>query len=359
MKYTRANMKSIIEADHDKESPGQIIIPVGSAQQGILYEDFADVASMLVSGTTGSGKTSFIRMLILEIMMKYTPEEVRFVIYDSRSVDYSIFDNNPYLLMPIITETIDTAAATDYVIQESKRRLENYSTLKQNPHIIIIMDDFHEVSSWNNDATDKLIQLFRISRKAKIHSWIITSTPLDKVIPQELKAIQLLRVSFRTTTKSISRDVINHDGAETLRSPGEMIFMFHSDQVRCDAVHIEDKYISEICSEMRKQYKFEDMTCNLNFSHKRETYDESLYDQSETIQGDRRDELFIEAARYIIDKNKASVGMIQRLFKIGFNRASRIMDQLYDAGIVGEEEGTKPRKVLMTMEMLEEYLKHI
>lgn len=358
MKYTRANMKSIIEADHDKESPGQIIIPVGSAQQGILYEDFADVASMLVSGTTGSGKTSFIRMLILEIMMKYTPEEVRFVIYDSRSVDYSIFDHNPYLLMPIITETLDTAAATDYVIQESKRRLENYSTLKQNPHIIIIMDDFHEVSSWNNDATDKLIQLFRISRKAKIHSWIITSTPLDKVIPQELKAIQLLRVSFRTTTKSISRDVINHDGAETLRSPGEMIFMLHSDQVRCDAVHIEDKYISEICSEMRRHYKTEDTTCNLDFSRK-ETYDEISYEQSEIMQGYGRDELFVEAARCIINKNKASIGTIQRLFRIGFSRASRIMDQLCDAGIVGEEEGIKPRKVLMTMEMLEEYLKRI
>ena len=165
MKFTKVNMKLFIEADHDKEDPGQIIVPVGSAERGILYEDFSDVTGMLVSGTTGSGKTSFIRSLISEIMMKYTPEEVKFVIYDSRGVDYNVFEQTPYLITPVITDSKEAITAIESIILESKSRIENYSTIDQMPHLILIMDDYGELSLLNTEITEKLIQLSLVSRK--------------------------------------------------------------------------------------------------------------------------------------------------------------------------------------------------
>ncbi len=356
MKFTKANMKLFIEADHDKEDPGQIIVPVGSAERGILYEDFSDVTGMLVSGTTGSGKTSFIRSLISEIMMKYTPEEVKFVIYDSRGVDYSVFEQTPYLLTPVITDSKKALMATDYFIIESKTRIENYRTIDQNPHLILIMDDYGELSLSNKEITDKLIQLSLVSRKIRIHNWIVTSTPLDKVLSPKIKNGQILRVSFHTTTEAISRSVIYNKGAEKLRTPGEMIFMLCSDPVRCDAMYIDEKQVLEICEEISGKLSSKYETFNPSLFRKTEESQDNITNHNGDAYKNARDELFEEAAKCVVEKNKASIGMIQRIFKIGFNRASHIMDQLAEAGIVGEEEGTKPRKVLMTTEMLEEYL---
>ena len=349
-------MKLFIEADHDKEDPGQIIVPVGSAERGILYEDFSDVTGMLVSGTTGSGKTSFIRSLVSEILMKYTPEEVKFVIYDSRGVDYNVFEHTPYLLTPVITESKEAISAIEFIILESKLRIENYSTIDQMPHLILIMDDYGELSLSNPEVTEKLIQLSLVSRKIRIHNWIVTSTPLDRVLSPKIKNGQILRVSFHTTSEAISRSVIYNKGAEKLRTPGEMIFMLCSDPVRCDAMYLDEKQILEVCEEISGNLSSKYETCNPSLFSKTEESQDNFNAHNEDTYKFARDELFEEAAKCVVEKNKASIGLIQRTFKIGFNRASHIMDQLGEAGIVGEEDGAKPRKVLMTTEMLDYYL---
>ncbi|MBQ7153926.1 MAG: DNA translocase FtsK [Clostridia bacterium] len=337
------NLKKIVNAYADQEEPGQLIVPIGKIGSDYVFQDFSDIPTMLISGTTGSGKTVFVETLMLEMMQKYYPEDVRFILFTSKGVDYQAFENNPFLYIPLLSDAEKASKAIRWVLAEVKYRLSCFDRINSLPHIIVVLDDFSCLASW---VQNDLAELFRSSIRTKVHCWIITSTPTTTVISTELKAIIPTRVAFHVSEKRISRLVIDEPGAEMLRVPGEMIFKHFGNSKRLNAVHLTD-------SEMM----FLGERANINYPKhyiQQEIWDPSIRVNSDDL-GDK-DILFAAAGFTIIEMEKATIGLLQRKFKIGFNQAARIMDQLAEEGVVGPEEGTKARQILMTRAQFEELL---
>ena len=342
-----------------------------------VMADIAKMPHLLIAGATGSGKSVCINTIIMSILYKARPDEVKLIMIDPKVVELSVYNGIPHLMIPVVTDPKKAAAALNWAVNEMtdrynkfaefgvrdmkgyNERVESIANIDDDtkpeklPQIVIIIDELADlmmVSS--NEVEDAIVRLAQLARAAGIHLVIATQRPSVNVITGLIKANVPSRIAFSVSSGVDSRTILDMYGAEKLLGKGDMLFYPQGYQkpARVQGAFVSDAEVSAVVEFLK--------------SHCEETeYNESVanhisnpgFEESKAFGGDR-DQYFAEAGKFIIEKERASIGMLQRIFKIGFNRAARIMDQLAEAGVVGPEEGTKPRKVQMTMEEFNNYL---
>lgn len=374
--------RDLIENEGFHKFSSNLVFAVGKDIGGkIILSDIAKMPHLLIAGATGSGKSVCINTLIMSILYKANPNDVKFIMIDPKVVELSTYNGIPHLLIPVVTDPQKAAGALNWAVAEMQdryqkfaeynvRNLQGYNKkveevlsssevseeeLKKLPQIVIIVDELADLMmAAPGEVESAIVRLSQLARAAGIHLVIATQRPSVNVITGLIKANVPSRIAFAVSSGVDSRTIIDMNGAEKLLGRGDMLFYPQGQQkpIRVQGAFISDQEVGAVVEFLKEQGSEEENSRNIS-----EKVSEKIENNIRmAVRSDDRDEYFEEAARFILTKEKASIGMIQRMFKVGFNRASRIMEQLADAGIVGPEEGTKPRKILMSEEQLEQYL---
>lgn len=383
-------LRDLLESKEFKEFPSNVAFAVGKDIAGkTVVADIAKMPHMLIAGSTGSGKSVCINTLIMSILYKSHPDDVKLIMVDPKVVELSVYNGIPHLLIPVVTDPKKAAAALHWAVSEMEDRYRKFAdynvrdlkgynkqleAMRENgeadvpakmPQIVIIVDELADLMMVSpGEVEESICRLAQLARACGIHLIIATQRPSVDVITGLIKANMPSRVAFRVSSGIDSRTILDMVGAEKLLGNGDMLFypQGYSKPARIQGAFVSDKEVSSVVDFLKNQ-----MIGNV-YAEEVEEQIRNLGSASGGTSGSSaagggadngRDEYFAEAGRFIIEKDKASIGMLQRLLKIGFNRAARIMDQLCEYGVVGEEEGTKPRKVLMTQEQFEQLLEEL
>lgn len=372
-------LRELLDTDEFKNSKSKLSFAVGKDLAGKpVITDIAKMPHLLIAGATGSGKSVCINTLIMSILYKAAPDEVKFIMIDPKVVELSIYNGIPHLLSPVVTDPKKAAGALAWAVAEMTRRynlfaefgvrdLNGYNMKAESlahfanedeeapeilPQIVIVVDELADLMMVApGEVEDAICRLAQLARAAGLHLIIATQRPSVNVITGLIKANMPSRIALSVTSGIDSRVILDMNGAEKLLGKGDMLFYpaGYPKPARVQGGFVSDEEIQKVVDYISKSGAVYD-------SAVQEAIDSSAPVQSAAVSQDDRDIYFADAGKFIIEKDKASIGMLQRVFKIGFNRAARIMDQLCEAGVVGEEEGTKPRRILMTMEQFENYL---
>ena len=367
--------RELVDTDEFRNAKSKLTFAVGKDIGGkVVITDIAKMPHLLIAGATGSGKSECINTLIMSILYKAKPSEVRLIMIDPKVVELSIYNGIPHLLIPVVTDPKKAAGALNWAVAEMTDRYHKFADLSVRdikgynekvskmseedrpeimPQIVIIVDELADLMMVApGDVEDAICRLAQLARAAGIHLVIATQRPSVNVITGLIKANVPSRIAFSVSSGVDSRTIIDMVGAEKLLGKGDMLFYPSGYQkpARVQGSYVSDDEVGKVVEFLNSQGITH--TSSENIENK---INEVTMNDSQAFGGER-DTHFAEAGRFIIEKDKASIGMIQRMYKVGFNRASRIMDQLADAGVVGPEEGTKPRKVLMTIEEFEELI---
>lgn len=375
--------RDIIESEAFVKFPSKLAFAVGKDISGNpVIADIAKMPHLLIAGATGSGKSVCINTLIISLLYKATPDEVKLIMIDPKVVELSTYNGIPHLLIPVVTDPKKASSALNWAVMEmtdrykkfaeySVRNLEGYNQkvdeikkqskeeikdLEKMAQIVIIIDELSDLMMVApGEVEDAIVRLSQLARAAGIHLVIATQRPSVNVITGLIKANVPSRIAFAVSSGVDSRTIIDMNGAEKLLGKGDMLFYPSGYQkpARVQGAMVSDEEVNEVVEFLKAQLEEKEQKQENN-----EILDQIEKSATLAKESQDRDEYFIDAAKFIIEKDKASIGMLQRMFKIGFNRAARIMDQLAQAGIVGPEEGTKPRKVLMSQEELENYIEN-
>lgn len=372
--------RELVESKEFKESQSAISFGVGKDIAGkTIIADIAKMPHMLIAGATGSGKSVCINTIIMSILYKAKPEDVRLIMVDPKVVELSVYNGIPHLLLPVVTDPKKAAGALNWAVNEMTDRYKKFAAMqvrnikgyndvvvKKNkegtdppmeklPQIVIIIDELADLMMVApGEVEDAICRLAQLARAAGIHMVIATQRPSVNVVTGLIKANIPSKIAFAVSSGIDSRVIIDMNGAEKLLGKGDMLY-FPSNlpkPLRVQGAFVSDEEVENVVSFLKENAE-------------EVSYDESIAQATvsqESMPGsskgdDERDSLFADAGRFVIENEKGSIGSLQRHFKIGFNRAGRIMDQLADAKVVGPELGTKPRKVEMTMEEFETLLK--
>lgn len=376
-------LRELIETDTFKNTSSKIAFAAGKDIAGkTIVADIARMPHLLIAGATGSGKSVCINTIIMSILYKAHPDEVKLIMVDPKVVELSIYNGIPHLLLPVVTEPKKAAGALNWAVNEMNtrykkfagvgaRNLKGYNDIaakmefkegeipvEKLPEIVIIIDELADLMMVApGEVEDAICRLAQLARAAGIHMVIATQRPSVNVITGLIKANVPSRIAFSVSSGVDSRTILDMNGAEKLLGKGDMLY-FPSNipkPIRVQGAFVSDEEVSKVV-----QFLKDNMSGEVNYDESiTETAIASKAGGQAAEQQDDRDSLFADAGRFVIEKERGSIGMLQRQFKIGFNRAGRIMDQLADAGVVGPEIGTKPRKVLMTAEEFEEFIKNI
>ena len=380
------SLRDLLETKEFKEFGSKLAFAVGKDIGGkTVVTDIAKMPHMLIAGSTGSGKSVCINSIIMSILYKAKPDEVKLIMIDPKVVELSVYNGIPHLLIPVVTDPKKAAGALHWAVAEMSERYKKFADLNVRdlkgynkaveasggmidgepvsvmPQILIIVDELADLMMVApGEVEESICRLAQLARAAGIHLIIATQRPSVDVITGLIKANMPSRIAFAVSSGVDSRTILDSNGAEKLLGKGDMLFapQGYPKPARIQGAFVSDEEVSDVVDFLKNQ-------CMGNGN----LYDESIQNQIQSMGqggasgsgagsdgGSDIDEYFVDAARFIIEKDKASIGMLQRAFRIGFNRAGRIMDQLYEAGVVGSDEGTKPRKVLMTEEQFEQYL---
>ncbi|MDD6197217.1 MAG: DNA translocase FtsK 4TM domain-containing protein [[Clostridium] aminophilum] len=367
-------LRELLESQEFSRHKSRVAFAVGKDIGGqTVVTDVAKMPHLLIAGATGSGKSVCINTLIMSIIYKAKPEEVKMIMIDPKVVELSVYNGIPHLLIPVVTDPKKAAGALNWAVQEMTERyntfakynvrdikgynarvdgisdLEGEDKPKKMPQIIIIVDELADLMMVApGDVEEAICRLAQLARAAGIHLVIATQRPSVNVITGVIKANIPSRIAFSVSSGVDSRTIIDMNGAEKLLGKGDMLFYpsgFPKPK-RVQGAFVSDEEVGEVVRYLTDEgYEAE--------------YAEDIESKISASSvgslggGGERDAYFEQAARFIIEKDKASIGMLQRMFKIGFNRAARIMDQLEEAGVVAGEQGTKPREILMSMEQFE------
>ena len=381
-------LRDLLESREFKDFPSNIAFAVGKDIAGkVVVADIAKMPHMLIAGSTGSGKSVCINTLIMSILYKAHPDDVKLIMVDPKVVELSVYNGIPHLLIPVVTDPKKASAALHWAVSEMEDRYRKFAdfnvrdlkgynkkleTMRENgeenvpaklPQIVIIVDELADLMMVSpGEVEESICRLAQLARACGIHLVIATQRPSVDVITGLIKANMPSRVAFAVSSGVDSRTILDMVGAEKLLGKGDMLFypQGYSKPARIQGAFVSDKEVSDVVDFLKNQslgnVYAEDVEEKIRNIGSGSTAGGS---GSGSGSSNGRDEYFEEAGRFIIDKDKASIGALQRLLKIGFNRAARIMDQLCEYGVVGEEEGTKPRRVLMSMEQFEQLLEEI
>ena len=355
--------------DQSKTDASKLLeIPLGKAVNGSVRSfDLAKMPHLLVAGSTGSGKSVAVNGIIASILMKARPDEVKFMMVDPKMVELSVYNDIPHLLIPVVTNPRKASRALQKVVDEMENRYELFSKVGARniagynakvaeynaqseykqiplPLIVVIVDELADLMMVaSKEVEDAIIRLGQKARAAGIHMILATQRPSVDVISGLIKANVPSRIAFAVSSGTDSRTILDENGAEKLLGRGDMLFkpIDENHPVRLQGSFISDEDVERIVSFVKNQAEAD--------------YDDS-FDPGEVSESDMEsggsddggDPLFEEAKALVIETQKASASMIQRRLSVGFNRATRLMEELEAAGVIGPAEGTKPRKVLQT-----------
>ena len=335
-----------------------------------VYYDFKKRTHLLISGTTGSGKSVFIDSVLINLIYKASPEELKFILIDTHALNLLRFNKISHLIFSVITDAKKVVGAMAWVVAEMDYRykelsdrgaknIEAYNEMmeerheKKMPRILIVIDDLADVMTeylYLKDLQADLDRLVSMSRAVGIHLLLSVQRPSSESVSNAVKMNIPNRIAFRTVSGGDSRLIIHTTGAERLTGNGEMLFtqLGQQEPIRIQGPYVSDEEIDHVVKYTIKNNGFYAVQEKIELEKKKtDTTVDIIYDNDEFLE---------DAGKLIIKKQKASVGMIQREFRIGFNRAARIMDRLAEMGVVGPEEGIAPRKILVDMEGFERLL---
>ena len=373
--------RELLEDKEFKNFDSKLAFAVGKDISGkVIVTDIAKMPHMLIAGATGSGKSVCINTIIMSILYKASPDDVKLIMIDPKVVELSVYNGIPHLLIPVVTDPKKAAAALGWGVKEMTDRFQKFAEFKvrdikgynkavengavdsegnpleKMPQIVIIVDELADLMMVAaKEVEESICRIAQLARACGIHLVIATQRPSVDVITGLIKANMPSRVAFAVSSGVDSRTILDMVGAEKLLGKGDMLFypQGYTKPARVQGAFISDSEVGNVVDFLKEQ-----------------GYDDSGDDKiisminSGAASGagsygnvaDDRDELFAMAGEFIINSGKASIGGLQRKFKIGFNRAARIMDQLCEAGVVGAESGTKPREILMSPEQFESYV---
>ena len=375
-------LRELLESDEFQNAKSNLSFAVGKDIAGkTVVTDIAKMPHLLIAGATGSGKSVCINTLIMSIIYKADPEDVKLIMIDPKVVELSVYNGIPHLFIPVVTDPKKASGALNWGVAEMTKRYELFAQTgvrdlkgynakvealndvdapdkpKKLPQIVIIVDELADLMMVApGEVEDAICRLAQLARAAGIHLIIATQRPSVNVITGLIKANMPSRIAFSVTSGVDSRTILDMTGAEKLLGKGDMLFypQGYSKPVRVQGSFVSDAEVSKVTEFLTQK---NDMTAyHRQMEARMNTVAQSSPSSMGAAGGSELDSNFVQAGKFIIEKDKASIGMLQRVFKIGFNRAARIMDQLSEAGVVGPEEGTKPRKVLMSMEEFEQYI---
>ena len=369
--------RDLLESDEFTKAKSKTIFAAGKDIAGkTVIADIEKMPHLLIAGQTGSGKSVCINTIIMSILYKASPSDVKLIMIDPKVVELSVYNGIPHLLIPVVTDPKKAAAALNWAVNEMEERYKKFAEHKARniigynaqidqiedvpgkdrpekiPQIIVIVDELADLMmTAGTDVEDAIQKLAQKARAAGIHLIIATQRPSVNVITGVIKANIPSRIAFSVASGIDSRTILDETGAEKLLGKGDMLFhpYYISKPVRVQGAFVSDDEVTEVVNFLTQQKNVRGGEINTNI-------DLQANMPGSSLPGGDQDELFETAGRFIIEQEKASIGNLQRHLRIGFNRAARIMDQLYAAGVVSKDEGTKPRKVLMKAEEFEEYL---
>ena len=378
-------LRDLLESEEFQNFDSKLAFAVGKDIGGkTVVTDIAKMPHMLIAGSTGSGKSVCINTIIMSLLYKATPDEVKLIMVDPKVVELSVYNGIPHLMVPVVTDPKKAAAALHWGVAEMTERYKKFadlnvrdlkgynkkvSEMRENngqpipekmPQIVIIVDELADLMMVApGEVEESICRLAQLARAAGLHLIIATQRPSVDVITGLIKANMPSRVAFAVSSGVDSRTILDMNGAEKLLGKGDMLFYPQgmSKPSRVQGAFVSDKEVSEVVEFIKSQCI--DSGIPSDIEEKIAAMSTAGNGSGFTNDASERDSYFADAGKFIIEKEKASIGMLQRVFKIGFNRAARIMDQLEEAGVVGPEEGTKPRRVLITEEQFEQILEEM
>ena len=329
-----------------------------------IVGDLSKMPHMLIAGATGSGKSVCINSLIISLLYKYSPEQVKLLMVDPKVVELSVYNGIPHLLIPVVTDPKKAAGALNWAVNEMNKRYNLFSQMKVKniesynklfdkdeikeklPYIVVIVDELADLMmACPNDVEDYICRLAQMARAAGMHLIIATQRPSVDVITGVIKANIPSRVSFAVSSGTDSRTILDQVGAEKLLGRGDMLYypIGENKPVRVQGAFISEEEVENVVEFIKK-------------SHENMDYSEDILNHinnevaTESIITNDGDELLEEAIKIVVEYKQASTSFIQRKLRVGFNRASRIMDELEERGVISEKDGSKPRQVLIEKE---------
>lgn len=370
-------LRDLLESSELKQNQSKLAFAAGMDIAGkVVVADIAKMPHMLVAGTTGSGKSVFTNSIIMSILFRTKPEEVRMIIVDPKVVEFGVYNGIPHLLTPVVTDPKKAAGALNWAVGEMNRRYKEFAKynvrdikgynqkLKEMnntvdgeyvanmPQIVIIIDELADLMMVaSKEVETSICRLAQLARAAGLHLIIATQRPSVDVVTGLIKANIPSRVSLLVSSGTDSRTIIDCNGGEKLLGNGDMLFYpsGYIKPVRLQGAFVSDGEVQDVVNFIKEHnvdVKYDEEVSNATITAGDAT-------GSDSASKDEQDPLFEKAAEFVVEKQKGSTSMLQRMFKIGFNRASRLIDQMEKNGIVGGDEGTKPRKVLMSKEQFE------
>lgn len=374
--------RDLIESEAFRKQTSPCAFAAGKDISGqVVVTDICKMPHLLIAGATGSGKSVCINTIIMSIIYKADPEDVKMIMIDPKVVELSVYNGIPHLLLPVVTDPKKAAGALHWAVSEMMDRYQKFADYgvrdmkgynakikkiadipdenkpQKMPYIVIIVDELADLMmAAPGDVEDAICRLAQLARAAGIHLIIATQRPSVNVITGLIKANMPSRIAFSVTSGIDSRTILDMNGAEKLLGKGDMLFYPQGFQkpVRVQGAFVSDSEVSNVVEFLTERNGATEYSSAIA-KQVADAASNSGAAAADAAAGDDRDVYFADAARLLIDKDKASVSMLQRYFKIGFNRAARIMDQLEEAGVVGPEEGTKPRKIIMSQEEFAQY----
>ncbi|MCX7965107.1 MAG: DNA translocase FtsK 4TM domain-containing protein [Syntrophorhabdaceae bacterium] len=347
--------REIIESEAFLSSQSFLTLAIGKTISGESFvADLTKMPHLLVAGSTGSGKSVSLNSMICSILFKATPVNVRFLMIDLKMLELSFYEGIPHLLLPVVTNPKNAKTALRWLIDEMERRytimaeigvrnIDRYNAkmTKQGgnvlPYIVVVIDELADLMMVSSREVEEYIaRLAQMARASGIHLILATQRPSVDVLTGIIKANFPARISFKVSSKVDSRTILDTNGAESLLGYGDMLFMSPG-LGKIERLH--GPFVSE--GEIKRIVEF------LKRQGSPEYHEEILEDKEEDEdRGDMEDEKYKEAVEFVMEKGEASISMIQRRFRIGYNRAARIIEKMEKDGIVGPSDGVKPREVL-------------
>ena len=377
--------KELVSSKKFKEDKSKIAFCVGKDIAGsVMVGNIEKMPHLLIAGATGSGKSVCINTIIMSMLYHASPDEVKMIMVDPKMVELSVYNGIPHLLLPVITDPKKAAGALHWAVKEMTdryellalagvRNIEGFNEKVETnslpdevpeakrdkmPKIVIILDEVADLMMVAAaDVEDSIVRLAQLARAAGIHLIIATQKPTVNVITGLIKANVPSRIAFSVSSGNDSRVILDMNGAEDLLGNGDMLYAPQnlSKPVRIQGAFVSDDEVSAVVDFLKNNNE----PAEDNSDIEAQIQNSETSSNSVTISGEpdnSRDPLFAEAGRLVIENQKGSIGYLQRNFRIGFNRAARIMDQLAEAGVVGPEMGTKPREIRMAISEFEELI---
>ncbi len=378
-------LRDLLESDNFQNFSSNLAFAVGKDIGGqVVVTDIAKMPHVLIAGATGSGKSVCINTIIMSILYKANPADVKLIMIDPKVVELSVYNGIPHLMIPVVTDPKKASAALNWGVAEMNDRYKKFADLNVRdlkgynkaaemgktspdgeplhklPQIVIIVDELADLMMVaSGEVEESICRLAQLARACGIHLVIATQRPSVDVITGLIKANMPSRIAFSVSSGVDSRTILDMNGAEKLLGKGDMLFypQGYTKPARVQGAFVSDSEVSDVVDFLKNQMLGNVTDCS-DIEEKIKSLQSSAGASGSAGAGggSEFDSYFAEAGKFVIEKEKASIGMLQRVFKIGFNRAARIVDQLEDAGVVGAEEGTKPRRILMSMEQFQNYI---